>query len=312
VRIVSLLASATEIVAFLGLEDQIVGVSADSDWPESAVRGRAVLNTIAFDPGTMTSREIDAAASQGHSGASLYHVDADLLRGVAPDLVLTQEICDVCSVSRRDLDQAIALLGYAPTVVALNAINLEQVLKDIEQVAALAGVRDRSAGAVAALEARLARVRDRSRELPRARVLCLEWLDPPYCGGHWVPEMVDLAGGRDEIGTPSGPSREIAWREVVEYAPEVVVLMPCSLSLERVAAEFHVLRQMPGWQALPAVTAGNVYAGHTDLFSRSGPRLIDGVEVLARMLHPEVFEQTLADGIALKVAADGQRLEPYR
>jgi iron complex transport system substrate-binding protein len=124
--------------------------------------------------------------------------------------------------------------------------------------------------------------------------------------------MVELAGGKDELGYPSGPSREVTWRDVVEYAPDVLILMPCSLSLDRVASEFDGLRSQAGWDRLPAVRSRRVYVGHTDLFSRSGPRLVDGVETLARMLHPECFEQALPDKVALRISSDRQMLEAYR
>lgn len=312
VRIVSLLASATEIVAFLGLEQQLVGVSADSDWPADAVRGLPVLNTVSFNPDQLTSREIDNAASHGHLGASLYHVDAEMLRALRPDLILTQEVCEVCSVSRRDLDHAARMLGYAPNILSLNAVNLEQVFEDIEQVSRFAGVADRAADRLGPLRERLDVVRQRAAGAPQPRVLCMEWLDPPYCAGHWIPEMVELAGGKDELGFPAGPSREVTWSDVTEYAPEVLILMPCSLSLERVASEFAELRGQAGWELLPAVRARRVYVGHTDLFSRSGPRLVDGVEALARMLHPESFEQALPADRALRISEDGQRLQAYR
>jgi iron complex transport system substrate-binding protein len=143
-------------------------------------------------------------------------------------------------------------------------------------------------------------------------VLCMEWLDPPYCAGHWIPEMVELAGGKDELGFAAGPSREVKWRDVVEYAPEALVLMPCSLSLARVASEFDDLRGQAGWDRLPAVRERRVFVGHTDLFSRSGPRLVDGVEALARMLHPECFDQALPENVALRISADGLHLDAYR
>jgi len=312
VRIVSLLASATEIVGFLGLEPQLVGVSADSDWPADAVRGLPVLNTVSFDPNQLTSREIDAAASHGHQGASLYHVDAELLRALRPDLILTQELCEVCSVSRRDLDHAAGMLGYAPNILSLNAVNLEQVFADIEQVSRCTGVEGRAADRIRELRQRLAVVRQRIAGAPQQRVLCMEWIDPPFCAGHWIPEMVELAGGKDELGLPAGPSREVTWGDVLEYAPEVLILMPCSLSLERVASEFAGLRGNAGWDHLPAVRSRRVYVGHTDLFSRSGPRLVDGVETLAHMLHPECFEQALPDNVALRISSDGHMLEAYR
>jgi iron complex transport system substrate-binding protein len=260
----------------------------------------------------MTSREIDAAANDGHRGGSLYHVDPDLLRKLAPDLILTQEICEVCAVSRRDVELATRTLGFTPRVLSLNPVTLEQVFEDIETVARAADSEARGAEAIRGLRERLERVRTKAAPLARPRVFCMEWLDPPYTAGHWVPEMVETAGGRDELGTPAGPSQRIAWQEVVAYAPEVLVLIPCSLSLERVAAEFQLLRDLPGWQNLPAARYGKVFAGHTHLFSQSGMRIVDGVEALARMLHPEVFTRPIPSDQALKVSSDGSRLEPYR
>ena len=310
-RIVSLLPSATEVVCLLGLADRLVGVSADSDWPVEVVKRLPVLNTVAFDPERMTSREIDAAASSGHRGASLYHVDLDQLRRLAPDLILTQELCEVCAVSRQDVEAATRTLGYTPEVLSLNAVTLEQVFEEIELVARTADISDRGADAVADLRKRVERVRARAAQLARPRVFCMEWLDPLFTAGHWVPEMVDIAGGRDELGSPGGPSARIAWQAVVDYAPEVLVLIPCSLSLERVAAEFPLLKLLPHWEDLPAVQAGRVFAGHTHLFSQSGMRVVDGLEALARMLHPEVFVEPIPRGQALKISLDGSRLEPY-
>jgi iron complex transport system substrate-binding protein len=312
VRIVSLLPSATEAVCLLGLEEQLVGVSADSDWPPEVVEHLPVLNTVSIDTRGLSSREIDQAAGEGHRGASLYHVDAELLRRLHPDLILTQEICEVCAVSRRDVELATRTLGYKPAVLSLSPATLEQVVSDLAWIAEQTGATKSATEVVANLNARLEEVRRRAADVSRARVFCMEWLDPPYTAGHWVPEMVAIAGGRDELGTPGGPSRRIEWREVVEYAPEVIVLMPCSLDLERVAEEFDSLQRMPDWETLPAVRSRRLYAGDTHLFSRSGPRLVDGVEVLARMLHPDVFEQTVAAGHALKLSDDGRRLEHFR
>jgi iron complex transport system substrate-binding protein len=311
VRIVSLLPSATEVVCLLGLADRLVGVSADSDWPEEVVKRLPVVNTVAIDADAMTSREIDAAANASHRGASLYHVDHEVLRALHPDLILTQEICDVCAVTRQDVELATRTLGYTPDVVSLNPVNLEQVFEDIETVARRAGFPQRGAEAVRGLRDRVERVRRKAAELPRPRVFCMEWLDPPFTAGHWVPEMVEIAGGRDTLATPAASSERIAWQDVVSYSPEVLVLIPCSLSLDRVASEFRSLADMPGWDDLPAVNARRVYAGHTHLFSQSGMRLIDGLEALARMLHPEVFGEPIPPGQALKITPDGRRLEPY-
>jgi iron complex transport system substrate-binding protein len=313
-RIVSLLPSATEMVCMLGLGDQLVGVSADSDWPTEVVRRLPVLNSVSIDTTSLSSKEIDAAASaDGHSGASLYHVDPDLLRDLRPELILTQETCEVCAVSRRDVELATRTLGYTPRVLSLSAVTLDQVLEDIGTLARAADVsEDNVRRAEQPLRERLERVRAQAAGAQRPRVFCMEWLDPPYTAGHWMPEMVEIAGGCDELGTDGGPSRRIEWGDVLAYAPEAMVLIPCSLPLERVAAEFDLLRGLPGWEKLRAVQTGGVFAGNTQLFSRSGPRLVDGVEVLARMLHPDRFPGPLPPDQALKVSADGTQLEPYR
>lgn len=310
-RIASLLPSATEIVSLLGLADQLVGVSSDSDWPVEVVQQVPVLNTVAIDTSQLTSAEIDAAASEGHRGASLYHVDPQLLRTVRPELILTQEICEVCAVSRRDVELASNTLGYRPEILSLSPVTLDHILEDIEHVAQRTAVADRGAALVGELRSRLDGIRARARGLARPKVFCMEWLDPPWTAGHWVPEMVDLAGGCDALGTPAGPSRRIDWQDVLAYAPDVLVLLPCSLDLERVAAEFGLLLRLPGWTTLPAVQTGRVFAGQTHLFSRSGPRVVDGAAALARMLHPDVFTETLPPGQALKISADGQRLVAY-
>jgi len=298
----------------LGIGDQLVGISADSDWPAEVARRLPVLNTVSIDTSSLSSKEIDAAASaEGHSGVSLYHVDPDLLRELGPELILTQETCEVCAVSRGDVELATRTLGYTPRVVSLGAVTLDQVLEDIGTLARAADVREEAVRrAEQPLRERLERVRTRAADAPRPRVFCMEWLDPPYTAGHWMPEMVAIAGGRDELGTDGGPSRRIEWDDVLAYAPDAIVLIPCSLSLERVASEFELLRALPGWDELRAVQTGRVYAGNTQLFSRSGPRLVDGVEALARMLHPDRFAEPLPPNQALRVSADRTHLEPYR
>jgi len=171
-------------VCLLGLEDQLVGISADSDWPPGVVKRLPVLNTVSIDTSRLSSREIDQAANDGHRGASLYHVDPELLRTLQPDLILTQEICEVCAVSRRDVELATRTLGYTPGVFSLSPVTLDQVLADVDLVARNAGVADRSTELVRGLSGRLEAVRQRTAALPRLRVFCMEWLDPPYTAGH--------------------------------------------------------------------------------------------------------------------------------
>jgi iron complex transport system substrate-binding protein len=169
---------------------------------------------------------------------------------------------------------------------------------------------ERADSLTSSLHARLNAVRVQAATLQHPKVFCMEWLDPPWTAGHWVPEMIEIAGGRDELGTWGGPSRRVEWREVVDYAPEVLTLMPCSLDLQRITVEFPLVRQLPAWSSLPAVRGGQVFAVNTQLFSRSGPRLVDGAETLARILHPEVFTIPLPAGQALKMAKDGVALVP--
>ncbi|HEY3060715.1 MAG TPA: ABC transporter substrate-binding protein [Chloroflexota bacterium] len=311
VRIVSLHPAATDLVHLLGLDDVLVGVSADSDWPPELVRRLPILNTVSIDTRGLTSREIDEAARDPHHGASLYHVDPRRLRAVRPDLILTQEVCEVCAVSRRDVERASLRLGYTPTVLSQNPVILDQVFADVMIVARAAGVLERGRELVRVGRARIDAVRSRTVGLPRPRVFCMEWLDPPYSAGHWVPEMVEAAGGHDELGQPGAYSRPIDWQAILDYEPEVMMLMPCSLSLDQIAAEFPLLAERPGWANLPAVQSRRVYAVDTHLFSRSGPRLIEGIEVLARLLHPDVFSKPLADGNALSISLDRGRLLPF-
>ncbi len=308
-RILSLLPAATEIVYFLGLWDQLVGVSADSDWPPEVIH-LPFVSQAALEPAELSSWEVDQAV-WAHQGRSLFHFEPDLLRELRPELVLTQELCRVCAVSAPEVEAAVKALGYRPTLLSLSASTLDDMLADVEAVGRAAGVAERAVRLVGLLRARLAAVRRRTEGTARPRVLCLEWLDPPYSAGHWVPEMVEIAGGVDMLGSRGGYSRPIAWEDALRAQPEALLLIPCSLPLARVAAEFPHVRARPGWQELPAVRAGRVFAADTHLFSQAGPRLVDGVEALARMLHPERFEEPLPEGQALRLSADGQRLEPY-
>ena len=312
VRILSLLPAATEIVYALGLGEHLVGVSDDCDWPPE-VADVPVVSRAALDTRGMSSAAIDAAVAAqdpSHNGRGLYHLDPQRVRALRPDLVLTQEVCEVCALSARDV--AAAGLDASARVVSLNAVTLEQVLEDIETVGRAAGVTERAVALVADLLERLNVVRLRAAHVERPRVLCLEWLDPPYSAGHWVPEMVEIAGGEERIGAPGGPSRRIDWEEVLAYRPQALALIPCSLPLAQVAAEFDQLRARPGWADLPAVRAGRVFAIDTHLFSQPGPRLVDGVEALARLLHPQVFRDPLPEDATLRMSADGQHLEPFR
>ena len=286
-RIVAMLPAATEIVYLLGLGDQLVGVSHECDHPPDA-RTRPRVTRSPFDPHRLPSADIDRLVSETMAqGRELYHVDAATLSELRPDLVLTQGLCEVCAVSVRAVS---ASLPEGPRVLSLDAGSLAEVLADVERVASAAGGPERGVRAASKLSARLGALREQVRGLPPRRVACLEWLDPPFSVGHWVPEMVELAGGVELLSLPGAHSRWLEWAEVVDAAPDVLLLMPCGFGPERSREELHTLQRLLGWDALPAVQEGEVWAvDGNSYFSRPGPRLVDGVELLARLLHPRRF-----------------------
>lgn len=290
-RICSFLPSATEIVYALGLGDSLYGVSHECDYPEDA-RAKPRVVTSKIDSDRLGSAEIDRLVSDLMSrGEPLYEVDAAALERARPDLVITQELCEVCAVSLDDVQAAIAGLPNAPRVISLDPHGVGDVLDDLVRVGRAAGVEDEAEQVAADARDRLDRVRAavaRSRTPPK--VVCVEWLDPLIVAGHWVPEMVALAGGVDGLASPGGPSRRVEFDELAACDPDVLVLMPCGMDADRAAAEFDSLPDRKRWQGLSAWRSGAVYAVDSgSLFSRSGPRLVDGVELLAAILHPQAF-----------------------
>jgi iron complex transport system substrate-binding protein len=285
VRIVSLLPSATEIVCALGLGEALVGVSHDCDYPPE-VLDRRVLSTAVVDP-TAPSAAIDAAVrTQVHGGTSVYHLDAAGIEALRPDLILTQELCEVCAPSFTEVRRAARVLEDRVRLVSLEPRRLEDILETIALVGDLTGAARAARALVLDLRTRIEAVRRLPAPEPRPRVLCVEWLDPVFVAGHWVPEVVEIAGGRDGLGPAGGHSVTVPWEAVVTYAPEVVVLMPCGFDLARTRAEAPMLARRPGWDALPAVRAGRVYG--TDggaYFSRPGPRIVRGLEILAALVR---------------------------
>jgi iron complex transport system substrate-binding protein len=296
VRIVSLLPSATEIVCALGLSDALVGVTHECDYPPAAL-SRPVVTHSLLDHDGATSEEIDHAVSQQiQDGLSLYALNDALLAQIAPDLVLTQALCDVCAVAYGNVERAIRDISaagnaLAPQVLSLEPHGLDDILATIEHVGAAAGVAQRAATLVSELWARIERVRARTALAERRpRVACLEWIDPTFGPGHWLPELVELAGGRPGLGTAHCDSRRVAWEDVIAFAPEVIVVAPCGFDLRRTIAEAEqVLPSRNGWAALPAVRQGRVYAVDGNAyFSRPGPRIVDSLELLAELIHPEL------------------------
>jgi iron complex transport system substrate-binding protein len=287
-RICSFLPSATEIVYALGLGDSLSGITFECDYPPEARRKTVVVNTrLATDS---SAAQIDRQVSEFMArGESLYQVDVEALQGIEPDLIITQDLCRVCAASPGDLTHALETLRRAPRVLSLNPGKLQDVWNDIRTVGEATGRGVEARALVRELERRVAAVeRAVSTASRRPRVLCLEWLDPPFVGGHWVPEMVERAGGADVMGRAGEPGFRVTWEKALDAQPEVVVAMPCGYNLGRTVAEFKSTRLPAGWSKLPAVRDGRVFGvDGSSYFSRPGPRLAAGVEILAHAIHPE-------------------------
>jgi iron complex transport system substrate-binding protein len=280
VKIVSLLPSATEIVYALGLDADLVGVTFECDEPASARQDKAVV-VGGRDTSDMTPGEIDAyVREQAAAGADLYHLHEDALSGLDPDLILTQDLCWVCALPSGKVTEALDFLGCTAEVLALDPYSLEDVLQTIAAVAGRAGVAGRGAAVVGELRARLARVAAGVAGRSRPRVAVVEWVDPPFTAGHWIPDLVEAAGGEPVGGTPGERSVPTTWAAIAQASPDVVVVSPCGFHLDGAARQAQVvLAQLPD---VP------VWAIDGDgLIVRPGPRLVAGVEALAAILHPD-------------------------
>lgn len=286
-RIVSLVPNGTEILFALGAGEEVVGVSHECDFPPEA-RTRPWLTGSALPPGLSAAAIDQAVSGQLASGSSLYTLDEAAIARLEPDLIVTQQLCPVCAVSTAQVDGAMALLPRCPEVLSLDPKRLEDVLADIESVGATVGRQSEAAALVASLRRRLAAVAASRAGKPRPRVAALEWLDPPFLAGHWVPEMITWAGGEDAFAQPGDPSRRATWEEIAAVEPDVVLVMPCGFDEAGARQQMALLDDHPDWQSLAAVRAGRAYALDANgLFSRPGPRVVDGVERLA-----EVFAGT--------------------
>ena len=283
-RIASLLPSATEIVCALGLEDSLVAVTHECDYPAS-VRGKPIVTKSVLASGS-ASADIDRHIRElVHQGSGIYRLDADRLAALRPDLILTQELCEVCAVSYPIVERAARRLDAPTQLVSLEPESLLDVFEHIRLVGHLTSREARAEQVVAGLEQRLAAVQDRIVGRPVRRVVTLEWVAPPFNSGHWTPGLVEQAGGRDPLGSAGRPARAIEWQDVIDARPEVVVFSACGFSLDRSMAELRAVKEP--LDRLPAeiwVVDGNAF------FSRPGPRLVDSVEIMAGMLHPDAIE----------------------
>jgi iron complex transport system substrate-binding protein len=294
-RIVSLVPHATELLFALGLGEAVIAVTHECDYPPQALERRRVTRD-ALPPG-LSAAEIDAAVRERtQCGEAIYELDEDALQELEPELIVTQALCPVCAVSYSEVSELAQRMPSRPRVISLDPHTLEETLRDVDTLAQATACRERGAALVARAADRIERVKLAVRGRPRPRVAALEWLDPVFAAGHWTPQLIDLAGGEDVLGQPGEPSRTASWDEVATAAPEVVVVMPCGYDAPRAREE-----ALAHTQELAALGAERVLAVDASAyFSRPGPRLIDGLELLAHILHPA--QMPVAPGQALIAA----------
>jgi iron complex transport system substrate-binding protein len=291
-QIVSFLPSATEIACALGLTNQLVGITHECDYP-AEIEGKPVVVRNALPIETMNQREIDVAVTERmRAGQSLYQVDEKLLQELAPDLILTQDLCQVCAPSGTEVVQALNLLPKKPRILWLTPNSLEQIFDNVRELGEATGRAKEADELIANGRARLKKIAAvTSRLAYRPRVFCMEWLDPVYGSGHWVPEMVTLAGGQDALSREGRDSVRVSWDDVVRWAPEILIITPCGFNLQKSIEQAGLLVHYPGWSDLPAFRKGRVYAVDANsFFARPGPRVVDGTELLSHLIHPDLFE----------------------
>ncbi len=287
-RIVSLLPAATDMVCALGLADRLVGVSHECRHP-GFIAALPKLTRSALPEG-LSQAEIDAfVTARLRAGESLHAIDEALLRRLEPDLILAQELCEVCGVSSREVDAACETLPGNPPILRFTPKSIAGIHENLELLGRATEQSEAARSLIEDARRRIADVERRVAPLARPRVFCMEWLDPPYCSGHWVPEMVEIAGGIDGLSRKGADSVRIPWDDVLTWAPEVLFLMPCGFALEEIIPQTARLPSLPGWSQLPAVRDDRVFVVDANAyFARPGPRVIDGIELLARSIHPQL------------------------
>jgi iron complex transport system substrate-binding protein len=292
-QICSFLPSATEILYALGLGNSVAGVTFECDFPPEAARKTVVVNTnLAHD---LTSAEIDSTVSDSSHG-DLYRIDIQKLEAIKPDLIVTQELCDVCAISTSYVAKALHQLSSKPRVLSLTPHTLQDVLTDILRVGEATGREAKARNLVSSLRERISTIGHMTK-LQRPTVVCLEWLSPPFNGGHWIPEMIDLAGGIDPLGKLGKDSERMQWDQVLRIDPDVVLVMPCGHNLERSVGEYRRTQFPEGWNQVKAVRKGRVFAVNASAyFSRPGPRLVTGLEIMHELLQENQPQESPANG----------------
>ena len=297
-RIVSLLPAATEIAAALGLMDQVVGVSHQCDFPSEANKRPRVTNCPVHNAG-LASGEVDewVRRTLGENG-TIYTIDEPLLRKLQPDVILTQKLCDVCAVGYGTVARLAQTFPGPPQVVNLEPTSLADIFDDIRHVADACNVHERAENLILHLSARVENVRERAVKISdRPRCFLMEWVDPPFCSGHWGPELVEIAGGHDSLGRKHQPSAQIEWQEVLDARPEIIVLALCGYNIDRARHDYELLRRFPGFSSISAAHIGQVLVVNASAyFARPGPRIVESLEILAGILHPSEFHEFVSRG----------------
>lgn len=289
-RIASFLPAATEMVCALGLVDNLVGVSHECNYPPE-VKGKPVVVKCAMDLASLNLEQIDKAVSERvGQGGSVYAVDEVAIRQASPTLIVTQDLCQVCAPSGNEATQILKSLIPQPEILWQTPHSFEDVLKDLLALGEKTGTSERAKKLVQEMRGGVEIISAYTQKLIPTRVFFMEWVDPLYCGGHWVPEMIQWAGGMDGVSEPGVDSVRIGWDRVLKWDPEVLIVAPCGFGTKDALDQAELLKSKPGWDQLAAVQAGRVYAVDANsYFARPGPRLADGVQLLAHLLHPELF-----------------------
>jgi len=289
-RIVSFLPSATEILYELGVGDQVLAVTHECNYPKEASSKPRVIKS-SFDPEKMTSHEIDNKVVElVHTQKDIYILDESVLKKANPDLIVAQGICEVCSPYTREINRAVEILDGKPQVLILDPKNLDDILENVIQVGNKVNKIREAQDFVARLQERILDIKDIPK-IARPKILCIEWLDPLFTAGHWVPQMVEIAGGINGISISGEKSRRMDIDEIIKFDPDILVLMPCGFDIKRIILEYEKLSENWKWNSLGAVKQGQVYAVNAnEYFSKPGPRTVTGLEILAKIIHPDTFK----------------------
>ena len=297
-RIVSLLPAATEIAAALGLMDQVTGVSHECDFPEEANKRPRVTHCLAHDS-QLASDEVDEWVRLAlRENGTIYTIDEALLRRLQPNVILTQRLCDVCAVGYGAVAKLAQTLPGPPRVVNLEPTSLADIFDDVRRVAEACDVSERAEKLIQDLSKRVENVRERAARIAdRRRCFLMEWAAPPFCSGHWGPELVEIAGSYDPLGRKHQPSAQIDWQQVLNMRPDIIVLALCGYNIDRARQDYELLEQFPAFSSIPAARTADIYVINASAyFARPGPRIVDSLEILAGILHPREFPEFVSCG----------------